>query len=299
MTGLLTTAGLQFQDWTASYRLFSQRRFPTEAVFSVVRRAVLAQLPADAPLCIALDDTLLRKTGTRAHGVAYRRDPLGPPFHTNFIRAQRFLQISAALPLPDHSCRMVPIAFLHTPTPSKPRSDASAEDLAFYRKAAKEARVSFRGAEEIAAVRHSMDADPQQASRRLISLGDGGYTNATVLKPLPPRTTFIGRIRKDAKLYSVPQPQSAQARGRRRRYGDLAPTPEQFRTDESAPWESLSLTLGGVSHTLRYRRLTGLMWRAAGVKHVLQLVVIAPLGYRLRKGSKPLGDAQNRPMRDG
>lgn len=30
------------------------------------------------------------------------------------------------------------------------------------------------------------------------------------------------------------------------------------------------------------------MWRAAGAHHVLQLIVIAPLAYRLRKGSKVL-----------
>jgi hypothetical protein len=31
-----------------------------------------------------------------------------------------------------------------------------------------------------------------------------------------------------------------------------------------------------------------LLWRAAGAQQVLQLIVIAPLGYRLRKGSKLL-----------
>src|SRR5580692_10617427 len=48
MTGLLTTSGSQFQDWTAAYRLFSQDRVPLPEVFSVVRRAVADQLPARA-----------------------------------------------------------------------------------------------------------------------------------------------------------------------------------------------------------------------------------------------------------
>jgi hypothetical protein len=82
VTGLLTTCGQPFHDWSADYRLFSHQRFPASSVFAVIRRAVLHQLPAQTPLCVAIDDTLLRKTGIRIPGVAWRRDPLGPKFHT-------------------------------------------------------------------------------------------------------------------------------------------------------------------------------------------------------------------------
>jgi hypothetical protein len=108
VTGLLTTCGQEFQDWSACYRLFTRDRFPAAEVFSVIRRAVLQQLPPQAPLRVALDDSLLRKTGIRIPGVAWRRDPLGPHFQTNFVRAQRFLQFSASVPLPDGAHRLVP-----------------------------------------------------------------------------------------------------------------------------------------------------------------------------------------------
>jgi hypothetical protein len=45
-TGLLTTCGLEFQDWSAEYRLFSHQRWPTADIFAVIRRAALAELPA-------------------------------------------------------------------------------------------------------------------------------------------------------------------------------------------------------------------------------------------------------------
>ena len=45
MTGLLTTCGWQFRDWTSSYRLFSQARLPLAHLFAVVRRAVVSELP--------------------------------------------------------------------------------------------------------------------------------------------------------------------------------------------------------------------------------------------------------------
>ena len=123
--------------------------------------------------------------------------------------------------------------------------------------------------------------------RGLLVAFDGGYTNQTVLKHLPHHTTAIGRIRQDAKLFFPPDPATRKARGRRLCYGSPAPTPEQVRVDDS-PWQTFTFLHGGATYQLRFKRRTGLMWRAAGVGHTLQLVVIAPLGYRLRKGSKLL-----------
>lgn len=289
VTGLLTTCGQEFHDWSADYRLFSQRRFPTANLFSVIRRAVLQQLPAQAPLRVAVDDSLLRKTGRRIPGAGWRRDPLGPHFQTNFVFAQRVLQFSASVPLPNGAHRMVPISFLHAPTPVKPSSRASAEELKTYRNAARQARVTLRAAEEIAALRQALDAEPDGTARPLQIFGDGGYTNETILKKLPANTTFVGRIRKDAKLYFPPDTLPARPqRGRPRRYGALAPTPEQRRIDESIPWLTITITIHGTDHQVRIKHWANLLWRTAGLAHALQLVVVAPLGYRLRKNSKLL-----------
>jgi hypothetical protein len=290
VTGLLTTCGQEFQDWTADYRLFSGKRLPTLEIFAVIRRAVLAELPPTAPLCVAIDDSLMRKTGIRIPGVAWRRDPLGPHFQTNFVRAQRVLQCSASVPLPGGSYRLVPISFLHAPTPVKPSPKASAEVQAEYRQAANQARLSFRASQQISAFRQALDADPNSAQRRLHLFVDGGYTNQTVLKPLPANTTLVGRIRKDAKLFFLPDdnPQAPKQRGRPRHYGAPAPTPEQVRTDDSVPWETVPISISGVTHQMRVKRCQNLLWRTAGLHHTLQMVVIAPLGYRLRKGSRLL-----------
>ena len=287
MTGLLTTCGAQFRDWTSSYRLFSHDRLPVAAIFSVVRRAVLAELPPQAPVCAVLDDSLLRRSGLRTPGVAWRRDPLGPHFQTNFVRAQRFLQTSLALPAPDGSARLLPVAFHHAPTPPKPAKKATATQLRQYRAQARAARLSQRASEQIRHLRADLDADSSCASRRLLVAFDGGYTNQTVLRHLPPNTTAIGRLRQDARLLFPPDLQTQKARGRRRRYGLPAPTPEQVRTEDS-PWQTFSFARHGTAHPLRFKRRTGLMWRAAGAHQTLQLIVIAPLAYRLRQGSKLL-----------
>jgi hypothetical protein len=288
VTGLLTTSGSQFQDWSAAYRLFSQARLPVADLFSVVRRAVAAQLPAGAPFRAVMDDTLLRRSGLQTPGVAWRRDPLGPRFQTNFVRGQRFLQISAAMPGNQGVFRLAPIAFLHTPTPPKPKHDAPDSDLAQYRLDVKASRLCLRGAQQAIHLRQSIDQDAGGKERILLLAFDGGYTNSTMLKTIPPRTVYVGRVRKDAKLYFTPDPALRKARGRRLRYGDAAPTPEQLRTDNSQPWQTLSFIHSGITHALRYKQMSNLMWRAASVEHLLQLIVIAPLAYRLRKGSKLL-----------
>jgi hypothetical protein len=288
VTGLLTTSGSQFQDWSASYRLFSQQRLPIAEIFSVVRRNIVAQLPAGAPLRAVLDDSLLRRSGLHTPGVAWRRDPLGPRFQTNFVRAQRFLQISAALPGDQGLYRLAPIAFLHTPTPPKPPRKATGKQLAQYRRDTRDSRLSLRAVQQIIQLRDSLDQDASGKQRRLWIAFDGGYTNSTVLKQIPPHTTCIGRIRKDAKLCFTPDPALRKPRGRRLRYGAAAPTPEQFRADDAEPWNTLTFTHSGVAHQLRYKRRQNIMWRTAGVEQILQLVIIAPLAYRLRQGSKLL-----------
>jgi DDE superfamily endonuclease len=288
VTSLLTTCGQEFQDWSAPYRLFSRSRLPTQRIFAVIRHALLEQLPAQAPLCVALDDTLLRKTGTRIPAVAWRRDPLGPHFQTNFVRAQRVLQLSADVPLPGGHHRMVPISFLQAPTPVKPSSKASQQEQTEYRKACRLARISLRGSQQIASLRQALNAEPGGAARRLFVFVDGGYTNSTVLKPLPANTVLVGRIRKDAKLYFLPpQTQTPTKRGRPRHYGAPAPTPEQVRTDDS-PWQTISISIAGVTHQMNVKIRRNLLWRTAGLIHTLQLMVIRPLGYQLRKNSKIL-----------
>jgi hypothetical protein len=289
MTGLLTTCGQEFYDWSAAYRLFSRRRLPLDSLFATIRHAVVTELPPQAPFTVAVDDSLLRKTGTRIPGVAWRRDPLGPQFQTNFVRAQRVLQFSAAVPLSDGAFRMVPISFRHAPTPAKPGRKASPETLKQYRHAARLVRLPLLAVQQITELRQALDTDRDAAQRWLHVLVDGGYTNQTMLKKLPDRTTLIGRIRKDAKLYQFPEPTAAAPRrGRPRRYGALAPTPEQLRTNDSIPWTEITVCISGTARIVRVKYLNHVLWRAAGLRHDLQLVVIAPLGYRLRKNSKLL-----------
>ena len=84
-----------------------------------------------------------------------------------------------------------------------------------------------------------LDEDPSGKERVLVACGDGGYTNTRVVKNRPPRATFIGRIRKDAKLHALPPDPPAGGRGRQRLYGAPMPAPEQVRQDPEIPWRPI------------------------------------------------------------
>lgn len=287
ITGALCTAGKQFSDWSATYRLFSQGNWSSEALFSAVRQSILEELPEEAPLITALDDSYLKKTGTKIPGVKYVRDPMSPPFRPNFIRGQRFCQLSALLPSGSEPgpARGIPLQYHPVPPVAKPQPNAPPQVRKEYRRRCKEQSLPQHGARLIAQLRQQMDQQGA-AQRWLISAVDGSYTNARVLKALPQRTTLIGRIRADAKLYFPPQPHSGV--GRKRQYGERAPTPEQLRQDSSIPWQSVPVYAAGRLHQFQIKTLAPVLWRKAGAERPLRLIVIRPLGYRPRKGARLL-----------
>ena len=276
ITSLLTTNGRQFEDWSAHYQLYAKPRVQPEALFHPILDKIEALQNGSDPLAVALDDSILRKTGRTIPGTAYRRDPLGPPFQTNLVWAQRVLQMAAAVPGPQGQVRMIPIDFKDASTPHKPRKNAPPEQWAAYREAMKQANLNQRAIRQLQALQ-TYRTGPDGVTRPLRVLVDGSYTNRKVLKNLPPNTSLIGRIRKDAHLNFLPEEQPAH--GRKRVYGREAPTPEELRQDPSVPWQEITAYAAGEQRTFRVKTLAPLRWRAAGRGMDLRLVVVAPVPY--------------------
>jgi hypothetical protein len=178
---------------------------------------------------------------------------------------------------------MVPLLFHHAPSASKPTKDASPAQLALHREQAKQMRLNAQALEQMKRLRERCPAE-----RAMIFCGDGSYTNTTVVKHLPPHCTYIGRIRKDAKLHYLPGPGTPKANGRPRCYGPAAPTPEELRTDDTIPWQGVRAFAAGKHHHIRVKTLDAVLWSKSGTQQTLRVVVIAPLGYRLSKGAKIL-----------
>jgi hypothetical protein len=251
LSGLLCTAGQQFRDWSAAYRLFERERLHPQALWLVPLKGVLETLPPANPVVALLDDTLIRKRGHRIAGTSWRRDPLGPHFADNFIWASRFLQISLALPehpaAPASSARAIPVDLQHAPSPRKPSRCADAQQWQSWRALSAAATSSRRGAERLTHLRQAIDEFAGGGTRPLLVCADATFINRTVLRDLPPRTTLIGHIRKDARLYALPTAEEENhGRGRHRCYCQLRPTPEQWRRDESGEMAPTSTSVDGL-----------------------------------------------------
>src|SRR5450631_1653507 len=324
----ICATGRQLLDWSADYRLFSRSPWDPHALFDPIFDHLAALLPSpQAPVVAALDDTLCKKTGRHIPGATYARDPLSPPFHVNLVRGLRFVQVSLLVRATQFlgPARALPVRFEPAPPAVKPPSLKGAhkhtrKDQANQKKNQKRTAKKKTGApagnkkaaiptpEEkqcrvqknrhalthvgvrvLQSLRDALEARPDTRQRQLLVSGDGSYTNRTVLRQLPERTTFIGRIRKDAKLFQALPPATAtRSGGRPRRYGAAAPTPEQVLHDDTVGVVKIRCFAAGEIRQIPVKILRHIYWRKAGPDLRLLLVVIKPLGYRLRKGSKLL-----------
>ena len=287
MSGLITTFGKQFRDWSADYALYAKDRVDAAVIFDQVRRHIdaLAAQSACPTLCVALDDTILRKTGRTIPGTAYRKDPLGPPFNINLAWAQRRLQLSAAVAAADGQARMIPIAFQDASTPRKPRKGTPPEATERYREQMRQRNLNAVAVQTLRRLQDQRTEDNHGVTPELHVVVDGSYTNRNVLRKLPAGATLIGRIRKDAKLAEKPAGQPE--RGRRRFYGKDLPTPEQIRQDPAIPWLEVPAFAAGKTRLFKVKTLAPVRWRAAGQMD-LRLIVIRPVGYHLRQGQRTL-----------
>ena len=289
LSGLLCAAGQQFRDWSAAYRLFERERLDSDALWRVPLGGVLDTLPPTSSVVALIDDTLLRKRGRHITGTSWRRDPLGPHFTDNFIWASRFLQISLALPEDPGAvigaARAIPVDLLHAPSPRKPsrRADPAGPEWQSWRAASAASAISRRGTERLLHLRNTIDQFSGDRGRALLVCADATFTNRTVLRDLPPRTTLLGRIRKDARLYALPTAeQENHGRGRHRCYGQRLPTPEQIRRDQSIPWTAVQAFAAGNVRDFDIKFITPVRWKHAGGQRQLSLLIVRPIPYRLK-----------------
>ncbi len=301
ITGLLCSQNRQDRDWTADYRHYAQGQAQPEAFFEVSRQEVQAHLAPGEPLVIALDDSLLRKSGRKTCGVSYLRDPLSPPFHTNLVRGARLVQLSAAWTYGQGQARMIPVDFCLAPLPAKPGRQADPQAQAAYQQQRTQANINLVARQRCQQF-YERRRQAEAGRHPLILSVDGRLTNHTFLHDLPAGLTVIGRIRKDAALFYLPPPPQPQERsptqrrsktkgppkpkGRKRRYGAQAPTPEALRQDDTVRWTKVKVHFAGRQLTFRCKRLRPVLSRLNQGQHPLQVVVVAPVHYRAPSGKE-------------
>ena len=281
LSRIIWAVGRQDRSWSAEYFLHSRCQWDAQAPFQPILERAL-------PLCrgrlvgVAVDDTRLRKTGLCIEQAAFYRDPLSPPFHVNLVRAIRFLQASLLVPFHTRapvSTRALPIRFEDVPRVKKPSPKADASVVAAYKAAVKVHNLSQHFVTMAQAVRHALDAAGGTLKILMLAV-DGSFCNRTCLRAVLDRTALIGRTRKDAKLC---RPTAGDSR---RVYDPKKFTPDEVRQDAAHPWRVTKVCYGGKRRKIRYKEVTGILWRGGARRRLLRLFVVAPTPYRKRKSAK-------------
>lgn len=279
----------QFQDWSADYRLFSRSPWEPNDLFQPVLEKSVAMSNGTGPIPIAMDDTTARKTSKDIPGVGYARDPMSPKFHPNLILGQRFIQ-AATIIRPEGlagPARTIPIRFQPAPPPTKPAKTAGEAEWQAYREAKRTRNLSCQAVEIMNDIRQRLD-DAGYVHRIALFVVDGGYCNRTVFRGLPDRVEILARARGDISLCRPPTAEQVAGKGRRRKYGDSLPTPEEIRKSDAYEWCEAAIWGAGRVHQLKFKLVTDVLWRRGALARPLRLIIIAPLGYRPTPKSRKL-----------
>jgi hypothetical protein len=280
---------LQHADWSRFYRFFSKDIWSPALMTHQLLAHISKHLLPNAPLVIGLDDTSADKTGKKIPASGYFYDPKSPVWARSYKWALRFITVSALLAPYGMiaEARGIILKLKLAPTLIKPAKKDPPQLHKKYNKDRKSWSLATQAMEQILLIRAGMDAIPTLIRRLLVVVADSSYTNETLFHNIPNRCVYIGRTRKDLRLFA-PATREPGSKGRARKYGDPLPTPEDVRKSDKYPWQKCVVFAAGRYHNLRYKVLTPVLWKKAGYSRPVMLIVIEPLAYRLRKNSKLL-----------
>jgi hypothetical protein len=264
----------QQQDWSADYRLHARAPWRTDDLFQPILQKALP-LCRGRYLCLAVDDTRIRKTGRKILSAFYQRDPLSPKFRFNLMWGLRFLQVALLAPLyreSKQSARSLPVRFLECPAIKKPSRKASAEEWNAWREHRKQANLSTRTVQVLRGLRQAGDA-AGAAAKTILAVCDNSFCNRTLFRATWDRVQLIARARRDIKLCRP-------ATGGRRIYDKVKFTPEQVRQDDAVAWRKLRVFYGGQWRKIRYKEVAGIYWQRGAGQKLLRLLIVAPLPYQ-------------------
>lgn len=277
ITACLLALGLDSVDWSSAYRLFSTPRVAEADLAHHLTQAALDVIPTSGPVVAIVDGVQVPRHSRRMPGTSWLKHPGTPVFRAGIHRAQRFVDLALLTPRTTNGySRALPLRWL----PAAPAKAVTVED--------EPARTAVAAA--LAGITW-LRAELDQAGRRdqpLLVVGDGLYSATQMWAGLPDRVWLLARCQRNRALFALPDAPAPDAprRGRRRLYGERAPTPETW-LDERAGWQQTVLVVRGRSIPLTYRVEGPYRLKRAAGHPVCLLVVRGVAGDGRRKRREP------------
>jgi hypothetical protein len=250
VTGCLVACGVA-GDWHHSrgHRFFSRARWSPDRLGLVLLDLVVARLvDPDAPLLVAIDDTLLRRSGRRVWGTAWHHEPTCSAPPRRFAWGNSWVVAAIVVRLP----------FLVRPVALP----------VLFRLQAKRKDSKHELAAQLIALIASRYPD-----RRVDVVGDGHYTGPVLV--CQPNVTLTARLRANAALHELAPPRTGK-RGRPRAMGARLPSLAQIAGDPATAWETVQVRRYGQTATVQIHRLTCLWYRSHRERSLTMLLVRDP-----------------------
>jgi DDE superfamily endonuclease len=235
ITGCLVASGMAGR-WhhSRAHRFFARARWSPDRLGLVLLDFIVERLvPDGAPLLIAIDDTLLKRSGRRVWGTAWHHDSA---VHS----PSRWLAWG--------NCWVVAAVIISLPFLTRPVALPVLCRLWTRRE-----QTKCQLAAELVAL-----ITTRHPQRQVHIVGDGHFASLALLSPT--EVTLTARLRANAALHELAPPRTGK-RGRPRAMGARLPSLKQIAIDPDTVWETTQVRRYGQTATVRIHRLTCLWYR--------------------------------------
>jgi hypothetical protein len=254
VTGVIRAAGMVGKREHGGYhRFFNTAAWDVDEVGLALMKLVITLLPDDSIVRLTIDDTLARHTGKHIAAAGMHRDPLlstskKPFFH--FGHQWVVLAVAFSFPGWDKVFSLPVLVRLYR-----------TEKL--NKKLGKPHQKKTELAEQMLQVVAENFAD-----YRFLTIGDNGYVNRSVIRPLPSNIHFLGRGRMDAALYA---PAKRNRKGRPSVRGHRLASPDS--RAKHGRWQSIEACIYGRKREVKVQVFDAL-WYIVGHDRLLRFVLI-------------------------
>lgn len=227
ITQLLMSLGLNDQDWSGWYRLFSEERFNYEAASEGLFTESLQDVGEHELYVVAGDATQTPRSSQKMEGAGWLRNMRTPPFMVGIHAAQRWFNGSWLVPEENGYSRAIPLRWMPAFTEkSQPQTVKPLKEW--------EASVQF-----LSWLQQQFSAH-QRPEQAILFVGDGHYDHLKLWQHLPPGVTMLARSAKNRVLYQLPN----ETMHGNRKYGERASTPQAI-WQQTKRWQQLELSVRG------------------------------------------------------